>query len=109
MDLGGGYPESFPEEFEPENPAIYHPDQNKTLVKNEGETTPSKVLDKYQFTITNNNYITSRPQSVRKYQPPDLFLTDSEEISDYVGVPSPDSGIGMQLEIELLRRQLELP
>ena len=105
--MRGEHPESFSDNVEPENPVAYHPYKNVSAIEGEeDEVTPlSGSLDKNHHTITNNNYVTSRPERVPKYRPPALNPTSSpddvndlEDISDYVGVPSPDSGLGMRME-----------
>ena len=102
MDLNGDYPEGFAEDYELENPTLYHPHGNNNLIKPQSVSLLTGAIDKPHYTITNNNYITNHPDGMPKYRPSVLIPPDLEEISDYVGVPSPDSGLGMRMEFDVL-------
>ena len=91
-------------DYELEEESIYHPCIVDGLNSEaDGEAPYSETLDKQHSSIANNNYVKIRADKYVRNRPPSLTNVSapddvSGDISDYVGVPSPDSGLGLRME-----------
>ena len=106
--MNRNYPEIFSDDVEPENPSAYYPHKSNVNGDSDKYSPMSDGLDKLHLPITNNNYVTSLPERVSKFRLPNLDSTpssdgvaDSDDITDYVGIPSPDSGLGIRMDFSV--------
>ena len=91
-----------PPDVADENVTLFCPDQCKASAANGAYQPCSHLLEdgpSHGVTVLKNDYVSARPSIKRNAPVPILTLSsdrvEDNYISDYVSVPSPDSGIGM--------------